>query len=367
MRWSWKLGHVAGIRIQVHWTFLLIVLWVILVHASRGAGVGEVAAGVLLVLTVFGCVVLHELGHALTARRYGIATRDITLLPIGGVARLERMPDQPAQELIVAAAGPAVNVVIAGLLWSGLAAVGAPLALNETLQVGGNLVGQLLWINVMLVLFNLLPAFPMDGGRMLRAVLAYRMPYVRATRIAAAVGQAMAILLGFGGLLGSNPFLIFIAIFVYLGAQAEAQQAQVRVALAGVTVQDAMMTRFVTLSRTDTLARAVEELLAGAQQDFPVVEEGRVMGILARADLVRAIKERGDGTPVSEVMRKECVAVREGDPLGHALPRLRASACSTAAVLRGDRLVGLLTLENVGEFLMVHAALGGERAASVAG
>lgn len=357
MRWSWKLGQVSGIRIQVHWTFLIIVLWVVLVHTSRGAGAVEVLAGVLLVLAVFGCVVLHELGHALTAKRYGIRTRDITLLPIGGLARLERMPDDPKQELAVAAAGPAVNVVIAGVLWVGLAVVGTSPAFAEAMQVGGGLVGQLLWVNVMLVLFNLLPAFPMDGGRMLRALLAYRMPHVRATRVAAAVGQGMAILFGFVGLLSGNPFLIFIAIFVYLGAQAEAQQAQVRGALHGVTVADAMMTRFTTLAPGDTLARAVEELLAGAQQDFPIMERGRMVGILARTDLVNAIKRRGQQTPVDDVMRRGVPEVGEDDGLERVLARMRSEKWSSVPVVRGGAVVGLLTLENIGELLMVSAAL----------
>ncbi len=233
MKWSLKLGRVSGIPIQVHWTFLILIAWIVLIHASRGASTIQVIGGVLLVLAVFGCVVLHELGHALTAQRFGIRTRDITLLPIGGVARLERMPEDPKQELLVAVAGPAVNGVIAGLLFVVLEVAGIIGPMAEVVVVGGNFFVQLMWINVILVLFNILPAFPMDGGRILRALLAYKMDFLRATQIAASVGQAMAMLFGLVGLIFGNPFLLFIAIFVYLGAGAEARHARVKRALEG--------------------------------------------------------------------------------------------------------------------------------------
>ncbi len=358
MRWSWRLGRVSGIKVQVHWTFLILIGWVIWSYAQQGASPAEVATGVVFVLAIFACVVLHELGHALTARHFGIATRDITLLPIGGVARLERMPDDPREELLVAIAGPAVNLVIAVVLFVGLGIAGALGSVQSVEMISGNFIVQLLVVNVVLVAFNLLPAFPMDGGRILRALLAYRLPYGRATKIAAAIGQAMAIvfLLAFV-FLWRNPFLPFIAIFVYLGAQAEAQQVQVRTALEGVTVGDGMMTRFQTLGMHDTLGRAVDELLAGAQQDFPVTDGGRIVGLLIRSDLVKAVKDRGRHTVVEEIMRRDCAAVAEDDALHDALARMRSSKCSSVPVVRAGRLVGLLTLENVGEMMMVQSAL----------
>lgn len=360
MRWSLRLGRVSGIPIQVHWTFLILVAWVLLTHLSRGAGARAALAGTALVLAVFFCVVLHELGHALTALRFGIRTRDITLLPIGGVARLERMPENPREELLVAIAGPAVNLGIAGLLWAVLAVVGTLQPMGVLASVEGDFLSRLLWINVVLVLFNLLPAFPMDGGRVLRGILAMRMEYARATRIAAAVGQGMAMLFGLVGLF-SNPFLVFIAIFVYLGAQAEAQHVTMRSALAGIRVRDAMMTRFQALHPADPLRRAMEELLAGSQHDFPVVENGELRGMLFRSDLVRGLKESGDGAVVREVMRRECAGAREDDPLTEVLGRMRATACNTIPVLRGNEVIGLLTLENVGELMMVQEALGREQ------
>jgi Zn-dependent protease len=223
MNWSWKLGAVAGIGLYLHPTFLIVPAYVWLTTLAAGGGAVAAIASIVAVLAIFGCVVLHELGHALMARHYGIVTRDITLLPIGGLARLERMPREPSQELAIALAGPVVNVVIAASLAVGLLlGGGSPVAA----MLEGSLVGTLLSANVALVLFNLLPAFPMDGGRVLRAALAMRMPYLRATRLAATVGQVLAVLMGVVGLFGGNWTLLLIAIFIYFAASGEAQRAE---------------------------------------------------------------------------------------------------------------------------------------------
>lgn len=224
MRGSWKLGDVAGIGIYVHWSFL--VLPVIVGYSAFGSGgVAAAAESVLFILAVFACVALHELGHALAARRFGIDTQDITLLPIGGVARLDRMPRKPSQELVIALAGPAVNLVIAAAIFAGLS-LGSSV---RSMFAGGlwtsPFLAQLMVANVVLVVFNLLPAFPMDGGRVLRSVLAMRVSYLRATEIAAGIGQGMAILLGIVGLMG-NGMLVLIALFVFLAARGEVQLAR---------------------------------------------------------------------------------------------------------------------------------------------
>jgi len=228
MKGAWQIGRVAGIVVQVHWTFLLLVGWVVLVHTRDGGGPADALRGVVLTLAVFLCVVLHEFGHALTARRFGIGTRDITLLPIGGVARLVRMPDDPRQELLVAGAGPAVNVAIAVLLLGILLLTGRYVPMTQAARVGAHFLDQLLLINIVLVVFNLLPAFPMDGGRVLRALLALRWPYVQATRWAATAGQTVAVALGFAGVALASPFLVLIALFVFSGARAEARVVEMR-------------------------------------------------------------------------------------------------------------------------------------------
>jgi CBS domain-containing protein len=276
------------------------------------------------------------------------------------VARLERMPDDPRQELWLALAGPAVNVVIALALylWLILSSTWEPL---DSLRVhGGSFAERLLVVNVMLVIFNMLPAFPMDGGRVLRALLARRMDYARATHIAAGIGQAMALLFGFLGLF-TNPFLLFIALFVWIGASQEAGMAQMKSALGGIPVSRAMLTDFRSISPADSLAQAVDLILAGSQQDFPVVENGSVVGVLLRKDLLAALARGGQSAPVSEVMQREFLTVDPGEMLETAFQRLQACECHTVPVTRGGELVGLVTMDNLGEFILIQGALSAAR------
>lgn len=355
MKWSWKLGRFAGIDVFVHVTFLLIIGWVLLTHWAQGDTAAAAAEGVLFILALFACVVLHEYGHALTARRYGIMTRDITLLPIGGVARLERMPDDPRQELWVALAGPAVNVVIAAVLFVALV-VTASLVPIADLDVGqGSFFERLMVVNIFLVLFNLIPAFPMDGGRVVRALLAMRIEYTRATQIAASLGQMIAVVFGFIGLF-SNPFLLFIAFFVWIGAAQEASMVQMRSALAGIPVSRAMITDFHALTPQDTLARAVELILSGSQQDFPVVDSS-VVGVLTRNALLEGLVKRGQEAPVIDVMRRDFITVDSHDMLEGAFARIQSCDCQTVPVVHLGKLVGLITPDNLGEFLRIQAAL----------
>jgi Zn-dependent protease len=357
MRWRWRLGKIAGIVIYMHVTFLLLLGWVGMSHLLAGRGVSGALGGILFILLLFACVVAHEYGHALTARRYGIKTLDITLLPIGGVARLEHMPRDPVQELWVALAGPAVNVVIAAALFVFLWLSGGAATPFDMHLVGGGLAQKLMWVNITLVAFNLLPAFPMDGGRVLRALLARKMEYARATRTAANVGQVMAFLFGFFGLF-YNPFLLFIALFVYMGAEAEAQAVQLQTTLSGVPVRQVMVTRFVTLGPADPLSRAVELLLAGAQQDFPVVESARLVGMLGRRELVSALHAHGLETAVAGAMRVDTPPVDANAPLEETFQRMQTRGLTAVPVVEHSRLVGMLTLDNIAEYLMVRSALG---------
>ena len=355
MIWSWKLARVAGIDVYMHATFLMLIAWIALIHWTEGRTVAAVIEGVGFILSLFACVVLHEFGHALTAGRYGIRTRDITLLPIGGLARLERMPDEPRQELWVALAGPAVNVAIALLLFGWLRASGAWEAINQLGVTRGSFLERVMIANVFLAGFNLLPAFPMDGGRVLRAVLAMRMEYTRATARAAAIGQGMAILFGFLGLFG-NPVLIFIALFVWIGAAQEASMVQMKSALAGIPVRRAMLTHFRTLTPANTLGEAADLVLTGSQQDFPVIQDGQVHGIVTRGDLLAALTSRGRNALAADVMRRDCPMTTPAEMLETALAQLRGRDCHTMPVTERGLLVGLVTMDNVGEFLLIQAA-----------
>jgi Zn-dependent protease/CBS domain-containing protein len=360
MRWSWKIGRISGINVFMHATFLLLIAFIIIVYWVQGHDVYSTLMGVLFVLAIFACIVLHELGHALTARSYGIRTRDIVLLPIGGVARLERMPDNPLEELRVALAGPAVNVVIAAALFGVLAAAGSMPTLGDFFNIalsGGHFLKRLMAVNVWLVGFNLLPAFPMDGGRVLRALLATRMEYTEATQAAAHVGQAMALLFGFFGLF-YDPFLLFIALFVWMGAEAEAAMVQMRTSLGGIPVQRVMLTDFRTLSPDDTLEVAVEHILAGWQQDFPVVFGDHVLGVLTREDLLKALAQGGTALRVRDAMQRDFHVVDSHDMLQKAVASLRECGCRSLPVLHNGSLVGVLTMDNVGEFIMIQKALG---------
>lgn len=356
MKWQWKLGNFAGIDVFVHATFLLIVAWYAWTYWMETGTVFGALEGVLFILLLFTAVTLHEYGHALTARHFGIKTRDITLYPIGGVARLERMPEKPIQELWVALAGPAVNVVIAAVLFGYLLVTNGLVPLADLTPATGSFVERLMVVNISLVVFNLIPAFPMDGGRVLRAILAMNMDYVRATQIAATVGQGLAFVFGLAGLFG-NPMLLFIAFFVWMGASQEAGMVQIKNALGGIPVSRAMLTSYDILSPRDSLERVAALVLAGSQRDFPVVEDGRVVGILTRDDLMVALTQQGRMGMVSSVMRINLPEIDSYDMVEIALMRIQESGAPVLPVTRNGQLVGIITPENITEYLMIRSAL----------
>lgn len=354
MRWSIKIARVAGIELKIHWTFVLFLMWVAFTYYAAG-GKQAAIAGTVFVLLLFACVVLHEFGHALVARHYGIRTPDITLLPIGGVARLERIPEDPRQELLIAIAGPFVNVVIAAGLMLYLRH-GATPDFQDFSMTGGSILNKLAVVNIILVLFNLIPAFPMDGGRVLRALLAMRMRYARATHIAARTGQALAFVFGFAGLF-FNPFLVFIALFIYLGAGQEAALAQLKDISAGVPVSEAMVTDLRKLPGTDRLDEAAENVLRSDQREFPVVDaDDHVLGVLTRGDFIRALQHGRGDSPVSEVMRRSNAIVRPDTPLEDAFTKMQQSGCPAVPVIdQSGHLVGLVTTEHAGEMMIVRS------------
>jgi Zn-dependent protease/CBS domain-containing protein len=357
MRWTFHIARIAGIDVKVHATFLLLLAFYGFAFFGQG-GLPAAIQGVVFIMLVFLCVLLHEFGHALAARRYGINTPDITLLPIGGLARLDRMPEKPSEELVVAIAGPLVNVVIAALLapFVPFSEMGKPDVL-EHFQFG--LIQPLFVANCVLVIFNLLPAFPMDGGRILRAFLAMRMDYAKATNIAASIGQTLAFTAALYALVSWQPMLMLVAIFVFFGAQSEAAHAQMRSVTNGLRVRDAMVTRFEVLSRGATLHDAVQAVLNTSQHDFPIVNEsGGVVGVLTRDDLIVALRETGPQTPVVETMRSEVPALDPMMYFDRAQSVMQMSDSPALPVVdHFGRLVGLFTRENVGELILLQSAL----------
>ncbi|MFN2233354.1 MAG: site-2 protease family protein [Anaerolineales bacterium] len=357
MKWSWKIGNFLGIDVYLHTTFFLLIGWLALSYWFQENSLVAVVSGVGFILALFASVVFHEYGHALAARRFDVKTRDITLYPIGGVARLERIPEDPKQELWIAIAGPAVNVVIAVVLFLWLLINSALDPLSSLSLTGGSFLERLMVTNLFLVGFNLIPAFPMDGGRVLRALLATRLEYTRATQIAASVGQGMAFLFGFIGLF-INPFLIFIALFVWIGAQGEARMVTLKSALGGIPVNRAMLTNFTVLSQDDSLAKVVDYVLSGDQKDFPVVAEGQVVGVLSQSAILDGLRRNGEATLVGSVMRTDFQTADSFEMLDTAFARLQNCDCHTIPILHQEQLVGLLTMDNVGEFIRIQSILG---------
>jgi Zn-dependent protease len=356
MRWSIKIGKLAGIDVFIHFTFFLLLAWIAFIYYNQNQSVAAAMTGIAFILVIFACVVLHELGHALTARKYGIKTRDIILLPIGGVARLEKMPDKPMQELSVALAGPAVNVIIAGLLAGYLYLSNSFTPLGQLASTGVGFLERIMAVNIFLVAFNMIPAFPMDGGRALRALLAMRLSYPKATQYAATLGQGIAVMFGIIGLF-YNPLLILIAIFVWFGAAQEAKITQIKSAFNGVPVSNAMLTDFRTLDRNQTLEQAVEMTISGTQKDFPVTDNGEILGILTQSDLLSALSNLGPHASVSEAMQQHFITVDSYEMIETAFSKLSNCNCHTLPVTHNDQLVGLLTMDRLGEYMRIQAAL----------
>ncbi len=357
MSWSLNIGRVAGTMVRIHLTFLLFLAWIFAASYAQG-GAATAWDTLLFMVLLFLCVLLHEFGHIFTARAFGVTTPYVTLLPIGGVAQLERIPEEPWQEFLVAIAGPLVNVAITLLLVfiGGAHLTTSAAAAVDNMQIA--MIDRLAAVNLFLALFNLIPAFPMDGGRVLRAALASKLGYVRATEIAAAIGQFVAFALGFIGLM-YNPILIFIAIFVYLAASSEAHMVALRAASRGVPVSYAMMTKFATLAPQAHIDEAVQTLLATSQGEFPVVDDaGKPVGLLDRDALIRALKTLGPDARVADAMNAELPTVSQRVTLEQAFKILQEKQATAVGVTDATgKLTGLVTSETIAEMMMLHEAL----------
>ncbi len=361
---SWPLFRIGGTEVRLHPTFFLLLAWVGAVGWARG-GPPEAWHGIAFIVLLFACVVAHEFGHIWAARRYGIATRDVTLLPIGGVASLERMPEKPSQEIVVALAGPAVNVVIAAALLAVMAATGEGFdsrQLAELERAQSSLLMQLAAANIALVLFNLIPAFPMDGGRVLRAMLASQVGYVRATQAAANVGQMIAVVLGFLGLFG-NPLLILVAVFVFLAASGEAGYVQARDLTRGRRAGDVMITSFATLGVQSSVAAAADLLLRTTQHEFPVTDgAGRLRGIVTREVIVAALAREGEDAPVMDIMLRDVPQVEESACLEAVHERMLQEGTRFVGIADQNGIfLGYLTPENIAEMVMIGTARAARR------
>lgn len=353
MTWSYPIGRLFGSELRVHATFFLLLAWIGAAAWIEG-GPLDAALNVVFVLVLFACVVAHEFGHALMARRYGIATPDITLLPIGGLARLDRMPEKPGQEVAVALAGPAVNVVI----WAVLVTLGAETDVEKLAQIedtGAGFWGRIAAVNLFLVLFNMIPAFPMDGGRVFRAVLSVGMGRVAATRFAAKAGQVLAFVFGFVGLTWGSPVLVLIAIFVFVAAGAEAADVALRDMARHLRARDAMIIHYESLRPSDTLQIASNAIIRTTQHEFPVTDAGGgLRGFLTRNALFAALAEGSPMRPVAESMSRKIPTVPLAAPLDAALDALQDTGAPAVAVTEpSGRMVGYITRENIGELMVI--------------
>ncbi|NNK19264.1 MAG: site-2 protease family protein [Maribacter sp.] len=361
MKGSLNLGKVSGIKIKVHWTFLFIIIWVAFIEINQGGNLQSVLFNIALILVVFLCVVLHELGHALTAQHYGVKTKKITLLPIGGIASLEKIPEEPKQELLVALAGPLVNVIIALILYF-VVPVQQFLADNVTNIIENlnaltlsNFLFYLFTVNVLLVIFNLIPAFPMDGGRVLRALLAMNLGRVKATQIAASIGQSIAIVFLLLGML-FNPFLILIALFVFVGAYGENKMVQQIELLKGHTVEEAMLTNITLLKPEETMARVKDLILSSTEKDFIVGQNGKPLGILMNADIIK--NSNKPNQLVGNVMKTSFKELGINDKLKNVLSLAELHKGYFFPVLDANKkLVGAIDLTNINEFILFQSKL----------
>lgn len=358
MKGTFKIGKVAGIGLFIHWTFSLLIAFIVFINYRTGYNAIQILWSVVFILCVFVTVVMHELGHALAAKNYGIQTKDITLLPIGGLARLDRIPEKPLEELIVAFAGPLVNIILALITGSFITIPDNPEALVAQLSAGVNASNFFLnfyIVNIVLAIFNLIPAFPMDGGRVLRALLAFKFKRHVATKIAARIGQFIAmgfILIGFF----SNPFLIFIGVFVMISAQMETEHTKSKFILKGFKVRDVLMTQYQTIDVNEPIKTATKLILDSQSKLYLITENGAPVGTLNRDQVILALSEYGENTVIRNVMNKNLIYLDIETLLEDILELVSSNKSNLMLVMDQGKLAGTLDTENLLEFLLIRAA-----------
>lgn len=356
MKGSFKLGKVAGIGIFIHWTFSLIILFIIFMNYRAGQNTTQIIWSVVFILCIFITVLLHELGHALAAKNYNIKTKDITLLPIGGLARLERIPEKPTEELIVAFAGPLVNIALAFITALFISIPEDTDKLMAALSNGvnaNNFFLNFFLVNFWLAIFNLIPAFPMDGGRVLRALLSFKLPRNVATRIAARIGQFLAlafIILGFF----TSPFLIFIGVFVIIGAQIEADYTESKFILKGFKVQDVVMKDYQTINSDEKIKKAVELLLDSQNKNFLITENDIPVGTLNRDQIIMALSKKGDEEFIYNVMDRNLIILESNSLLENVFELIQQNKSTLMLVMENNELIGTVDIENILEFILIN-------------
>jgi Zn-dependent protease/CBS domain-containing protein len=356
MKWSLYIGKISGIKMYIHWTFFFFLAWIIAGNVRTGFTLEQSIYSIGFILSIFVCITLHEFGHALTAKKYGYKTRDITLLPIGGMARMEQIPENPKHELVVAIAGPVVNVVIAALIGLGLFAGGNTLTFNMAVSSVTGFFQNLMWVNLSLAIFNLIPAFPMDGGRILRAGLTMATgKRAWATKIASTAGKVVAVIFFIIGIFG-NPVLAVIGVFIFITAHAENEMVRTKSLLQDGTVSDVVMKRFFTVESTDTIEQAAKLLLDVQVTDFIVMENEKVSGTLNQQEIIRALAQKGKNVPVSTAMNTNVHFLKPDMTLEKIYAEFSANGKGIMPVMEGDKLIGIVDINNILEYVMVKSA-----------
>lgn len=356
MKGSFKLGKIDDISVYIHWTFSLLLLFIVYVNYKAGQNTTQILWSLLFIACIFLTVFLHELGHALTAKKFGIKTKDITLLPIGGLARLERLPEKPSEELMVAFAGPLVNIVLA--IGTGLF-ISLPNTSEEMLVQLANGVNannfflNFYLVNIVLAIFNLIPAFPMDGGRVLRALLSYKLERHVATKIAARIGQILAVGFIFLGFF-ANPFLIFIGLFVFMGAQIESEYTESKYMLKGYKVRDVLMKQYPTIDYNETLETAVKLMLDSQNKHFLVTQNGIPMGTLNREQIIEGLSKKEEEAELPSIIDKNLILLQADSLLEDVFELVYKHKSTLMLVMENNQLIGTLDTENLLEFILIN-------------
>lgn len=361
MHWSLSLGKIFGIRVKVHWTFFLLIAWVVLVGYTEGDDSLTILLTSLYVLSIFVCIVFHELGHALMARRFDVPTKKITLLPIGGVASLQRIPENPKQELLVAIAGPLVNIAIAIIIFPFLGPLESYIPKEGASQALASISAHNFWfalfsINLLLVLFNLIPAFPMDGGRMLRAGLAMNMSRPKATHIATSIGQFLAVVFFFAGLF-LNPFLLLIGVFVFFGARGEDMMVQQYEVLRDHYAEEAMITDLHTFEQDADLKSVMKHIISTGDDAFLVVDSGETKGWITREQLIQEIREHHENKRLEEIIHNHYITIQPKEKLSKVMEIMKSNQQNIYPVMKENQLMGILSPASLRRFIAVQSAL----------